>query len=333
MSATDTKPIISIIVPVHNVEDYLDRCIKSLINQTIFPKMEIILVENGSTDNSEAICRGYSEKYTNIITVVNPETGVSEARNFGVLQSSSEIIGFVDSDDYVESDMFESLLSAKNEYGADIAQCNFLLERDNLPDEYPFTDSGLTSAVEIPTEVYNIIMEISTSALWVRIYDKSFFSQRKFPDKRCYEDHSTIYRWISQQHKIVCVDRPLYHYCIRENSITTTTKKSPSKISDYFNAEFGRMEFALNYDGFCKKQLRTALRHIANRCYIHLKHYIMAIGPGQIDNPELISIRHKYLEFSKFNMVELGWKEWWNVRKVKYFYKNFYGRYKKRPLT
>jgi len=332
MSVAESKPAISIIVPVHNVEDYIDRCIRSLIGQTIFPKMEIILVENGSTDNSEAICRGYSARHPNIITVVNQETGLSEARNFGVPLASAEVIGFVDSDDYVEPDMFESLLSAKNEHGADIAYCNFLIERDNSPYEYPFADSGLTVTREIPEVVYNIIMEISTSASWARIYDKSFFSQRKFPEKKCYEDHSTIYRWMSQQHKIVHVDRPLYHYCIRKDSITTTTKGNPSKILDYFNAEFGRMEFASNYDGWNKKQRDTALRHIAHQCYIHLKRYIKAIGSEQIDNPELISLRHKYLEFSRFSIAELGLKEWLNVRKVKHCWNNFYDRYKNRPI-
>ena len=101
---------VSVIVPVFNIGQYLEKCIKSLINQSIFDNMEIILVNDGSTDKSADICNAYSREYENITLYEQDNSGVSAARNAGIKLAKGKYIGFVDGDDYVEADFFESML-------------------------------------------------------------------------------------------------------------------------------------------------------------------------------------------------------------------------------
>ena len=125
------QPLISIIVPVYNVEEYLDRCIDSLINQT-FHRLEIILVDDGSTDDSAIICDKWKEKDKRITTIRKANGGQGSARNLGMRLSHGDYIGFVDSDDYIAPNLLESVVKAIDRYEPDMVMYNF---------QY-FSDSG-----------------------------------------------------------------------------------------------------------------------------------------------------------------------------------------------
>ena len=103
------SPCLSVIVPVYNVEQYLPQCLESLLNQTL-RDIEIILVNDGSTDQSEKICREYADRDNRIKLYTKPNGGLSDARNYGLERTSANIVGFVDSDDYIDLNMFEYLL-------------------------------------------------------------------------------------------------------------------------------------------------------------------------------------------------------------------------------
>ena len=118
---------ISIIVPIYNVEKYLKRSLDSLVNQTL-KDIEIILVDDGSTDNSHKIAEGYKKNYSNVLLVTKENGGLSDARNFGLQYASGEYIAFVDSDDYVESQMFERMYNLSENGQKKIIESNFLWE-------------------------------------------------------------------------------------------------------------------------------------------------------------------------------------------------------------
>ena len=118
---------ISIIVPIYNVEKYLKRSLDSLVNQTL-EDIEIILVDDGSTDNSHKIAEDYKENYSNVLLVTKENGGLSDARNFGLQYASGEYIAFIDSDDYVESQMFERMYNLSENGRKKIIESNFRWE-------------------------------------------------------------------------------------------------------------------------------------------------------------------------------------------------------------
>ena len=119
-----TQELISIIIPLHNVEKYLNKCIQSVVNQT-YENLDIILIDDGSTDRCPQICDEWAEKDLRIRTIHKTYGGVADARNVGLSAANGEYIGFVDSDDYVENTMFEHLYKVLKETNADISICDF----------------------------------------------------------------------------------------------------------------------------------------------------------------------------------------------------------------
>ncbi|MBQ8615735.1 MAG: glycosyltransferase, partial [Clostridia bacterium] len=115
---------ISIILPVYNVENYLDKCLTSLVNQT-YQNLEIILVNDGSPDNSGEVCENWAKKDSRIKVLHKANGGVSSARNFGLDNATGDFIGFIDPDDFVELDMYEKLLNALNSQNATMAMCRY----------------------------------------------------------------------------------------------------------------------------------------------------------------------------------------------------------------
>ena len=125
MQMESCADLISIIVPVYNMEQYLERCMESIINQT-YPTLEIILVDDGSTDRSPQLCDAYAKKDSRIRVVHKPNGGLSDARNAGLAIATGTYIGYVDSDDWIELDMYERMYSACVENGAQLAVCRAL---------------------------------------------------------------------------------------------------------------------------------------------------------------------------------------------------------------
>ena len=118
--------MISVIIPVHNVEKYLSRCLDSVLANT-YKDLEIILVENGSTDNSLKICRKFEKRYNNIKVIISTTTGLSHARNIGIDYASGDYIAFLDSDDYVSPNCYETLMNLSKRTGSDFTFCNFIM--------------------------------------------------------------------------------------------------------------------------------------------------------------------------------------------------------------
>ena len=145
--------MISVIVPVHNVEEFLPRCINSILKST-YSDLEILLIENGSTDNSLNICNSFAEKYDNIRVYVADKTGVSHARNIGLDHAKGEYISLIDSDDYISSEMYEKFMKSATDNNADLVFCDFD-SGSNAEYDFKSSETDLIESITVDNYLYH----------------------------------------------------------------------------------------------------------------------------------------------------------------------------------
>ena len=224
---------ISVIVPVYKVEKELARCVESLLRQD-YADFEIILVDDGSPDRSGQIADSFAESYPDRIHVIHQENkGLSGARNTGIRAATGQYLSFVDSDDFVEPNMFSVLMEQLKEADADIAVCGRF---DDYPDH---SKNSFTMDVPTSLSAEETIRRILTwnqldIAAWDKLYKAQLWEGVSFPEGINNEDMQRIPEIVRKASTIVHVGQPLYHYCHRENSITTTYNEK--KIKDFFKA-------------------------------------------------------------------------------------------------
>lgn len=216
-SEVDDSELISIIVPIYNVDRYLRRCIESIINQT-YKNIEIILVDDGSSDSSPEICDKYKEKDSRIIVIHKENGGLSSARNAGLEVAKGTLIGFVDSDDYIASDMYEKLKANMDKYSSDISACQFCINY-----KYSKRVSIVCSEEKIfrGKEKFDNLKYIKAVA-WNKLYKREIFRKIKYPDGKIYEDHLIICDVLNAAKKVSFINETLYYYTMRRSSITRT---------------------------------------------------------------------------------------------------------------
>lgn len=212
---------VTVVVPVYNVEIYLNRCINSIINQTL-KEIEIILVDDGSTDQSGKICDDYLEKDKRIKVIHQKNMGLSCARNAGIKIASADYICFIDSDDYIEIDMLEYLYEKALKYKSDIICCGFSSIYENGKKEKITIPNGdMFFSIEEALDIHLLSGYIDVVA-WNKLYKTSLFDKIKYPDGMLYEDMLTTYKLISQSKLISLHPDSKYFYCKRKNSIGGT---------------------------------------------------------------------------------------------------------------
>ena len=215
-------PKVSIIVPVYNVERYIVRSMDSLVNQTL-KDIEIIVVNDGSTDNSKKLIEIYQEKYPNKIKLVDKKNGgLSDARNYGIPYATGEYIAFLDSDDYVELDTYEKMYNKAKEDDSDLVECDFIWE---YPDRKK-VDTG---------KIYNNKKEMLTYArvvAWNKLIKRNLIEEHKmeFPKGLRYEDVEFFYKMVPYYNKVSFVKEPLIHYIQRSSSISNTQNERTKEI-------------------------------------------------------------------------------------------------------
>jgi glycosyltransferase involved in cell wall biosynthesis len=212
------QPLISIIVPFYNVENYLVRCLDSIVNQT-YKNLEIILVNDGSTDSSLDICKRYSKNDSRIKIVNKKHGGVSSSRNAGLDAVTGEYIGFVDSDDYIDENMYMELYNNLIENNCDIATCYFCrVYGDEFYTDYNFEfDKRIFNREEA---IKSILLDKELRVyLWTKLYSKKAFDNVRFPINREYEDIDVSISTLEKVDKVVFINKILYFYVNRESSI------------------------------------------------------------------------------------------------------------------
>lgn len=212
---------VSAIIPVYNVEEYLPKCLDSLINQTL-KDIEIIVVNDGSPDNSEKIIKEYSKKDKRIIYIKKENGGQGSARNLGLKKARGEYISFIDSDDWIDADMFESMYNKAKENDFDIVTCGYKNVSNESVEEIPIKDIILSKLKSDPISKF-----FTTVMVWDKIYKKDFLinSEIEFIENKVwYEDLCYSVNLISLTDKIDFVNKPFYNYLIREQSTMRNTK-------------------------------------------------------------------------------------------------------------
>lgn len=205
--------LVSVIVPVYNVENYLDKCIESLIKQK-YDNIEIILVDDGSTDRCGSICDKAAEFDSRIKVLHQKNKGLSEARNVGIKCARGEYICFVDSDDYVEESFIERMIEAVED-GIDVVVCGF---NESYPENKIISGEEATIKLLIQQDNMDIVA-------WNKMYKKILFRNIQFPVGKKYEDNLTTYKLLSKAKAVSYIAKPLYHYIERTGSITSIDNK------------------------------------------------------------------------------------------------------------
>ncbi len=219
--------MVSVIVPVFNVEPYLDRCIQSIVDQS-FQNIEIILVDDGSTDSSPKICDAWKQRDSRIIVIHKKNGGLSDARNTGINASQGEKLCFIDSDDWIEPNYIELLDCVMTKYTAEIAVCNYIREvssedyvnsekriasgKDQFIEEHVFTGRDFLSHIYMGKYVTCVIA-------CNKLFRRELFDSICYPVGKLHEDEYVIHRLVYSCKRVVCIPNIGYHYWQRADGI------------------------------------------------------------------------------------------------------------------
>lgn len=237
----EKNPLISVIIPVYNVEKYVDECIKSVVKQT-YTTLEIILVNDGSEDSSGTICDKWSQKDKRIRVIHKKNGGLSDARNTGILSAHGDLIGFVDSDDIIYPTMYEQLFKIMKETNSDISCCG--IDRTCLF-SWKRQEKKIKEKIEIysPEEALEAIIREKAIfvTVWNKLYKKDAIIEYLFPINKCHEDEFWTYLVIGRAKKIAQIETAYYGYRQRNDSIMK--KKFSVCRLDLLDARKKRLDF------------------------------------------------------------------------------------------
>ena len=219
------------------------KCIESIRNQSL-ENIEIILVDNLSTDGSSEVCDEYASMDTRVKVIHLSVANASVARNAGIDVASAPYIGFIDSDDYNDVNMYEELLAAISSYGVDLVYSNFQIEHDDGHIDSFEPNSGMVCERSSKEVVYDMMCDRLNSSCCTKLFKKTLFSSLKFPTHNMYEDRLILHQWILESEKVVWIDKAFYHYVKRSSSICHVI--SPLQRYHFFLAQFCRLEFINN---------------------------------------------------------------------------------------
>ncbi len=278
------KPFVSIIVPVYNVEKYLNRCMDSLLNQTM-QNIEVILVDDGSPDDCPVMCDEYNRKDGRVRVIHKENGGLGFARNTGIDIAEGEYVAFVDSDDYVTTDMCEKLYAAAKKYDADVAYGGIFYKSDtyekvDIPitketvwkGQYQIKKLLLDFIATDPGKTRDTIMEVS---VWKAIFRRSLFedNQIRFVSERQFISEDVIFdiEYLQKCECVVSIPDPVYYYCVNPNSLSKTfradrflrVKELYFEIIRRLAKVFDEESFKYRCDRFLLARARTNAKAIA----------------------------------------------------------------------
>lgn len=234
--------LISIIVPVYNVEKYLRRCLESIINQT-YDNLEIILIDDGSTDNSLLICKEYQSIDDRIKVISQENKGLSSARNVGIRHCNGQIVSFIDSDDWIDKHFIDVLYTQLKNYDAQIVECKVKkITNYEKNDDYLNNKIANTLVFENENCFYQFLIgKYFRQVVWNKLYKKEVINRIFFEEGKTHEDEFWTYQIFANAKKIVFIDFEGYYYFQRTGSITN--KKFSEENLHGFEAKKNRFDF------------------------------------------------------------------------------------------
>ena len=284
-------PKVSVIVPIYNVEKYLEKCINSLLSQTL-EDIQIILVNDGSKDNSGNIAKEYEKNNKDRVIYVEKENGgLSDARNYGLKYATGDFIAFLDSDDYIEKNAYEEMYNKAIEENSDYVECDFIWEFPNkirVDKQYPYKNKK---------EMLSFVRVVAWNKLIKRqlIIDNNL----EFPKGLRYEDVEFTYKLIPFINKFAYVDKPFIHYVQREGSIANVQNERTAEI---FNVLDNVIEF------YKKNNIYEEYR---NELEYNYARYLLCSSLKRMCKIKDKTIREKLLteSWERLNLNFPNWKE------------------------
>lgn len=259
----EQNEVISVIVAIYNVAAYLDRAILSLINQT-YRNLEIILVDDGSTDDCGKICDKYAAQDVRIKVIHKKNGGLFSSRNVGIENATGTYLAFLDGDDWLETDMYEKMLSAMREHGAELAVCRYKWVYEDRTVDISTGKAALMDGQEVlakyleEDDAYQI-----QNAAWNKLYKRSLVGELRFPE-RLYEDMLYTIKLLNKPAKSIYLDRAYHNYMCDRNTSIMNRGMNEKIFSDLipslyersiFLREIGREDLALLQDYYMYKRL------------------------------------------------------------------------------
>ena len=284
MKKNENNPLISIVVPVYNVSKYLDRCIFSLLNQT-YSNIEILLVDDGSTDDSGVKCDFVSKKDGRVTVIHQTNKGLSGARNSGIKIAKGDYITFVDSDDWIEPSFCSDLLGIIQKDESDISICTYYIANESGETKYVNQLFEKDCCIR-SCDLYPYIFTWRGISAWGKLYKKQLFDIFEYPEGKIDEDFAIIYKLLFNTKKVSFTKKPLYYYFSRTGSIVN----SPFNIS--------KCDFADNaYDALCYVKNQTSDKRIiklARSFYFRRVDFVVRLIQKSDNRKDFYKIQKKY---------------------------------------
>lgn len=282
---------VSVVIPVYNVEKYLPECLDSVIDQT-YKNLQIIIVDDGSTDSSGKICDEYAEKDNRIIVVHQKNAGAGAAKNTGLELIDGEYFSIIDSDDYIELDMYEKMINSLEKYNADIVQCLFrnVFVNDSFDRKYKIK-SNYPKVLTSKNFLKEYLYDWKYAIFWNKLFKSSLLKEIRFPVGRKIDDEFFTYKLVCNAKKVVNIDNILYNYRMRKTSVMNEND-TDRLIYDRIDCFIERYNYVSDIYPSLKKKYLTKL-------YDSLLYY-----KTQVDNTEKLEKYISKIQKPKINKID-----------------------------
>lgn len=292
---------VSLIIPVYNVEDYIERCLTSVVKQTL-KDIEIIIVNDGSSDKSMEIVNRFDVKYANIYIVNKVNGGLSSARNSGLKVASGKYIAFIDSDDYIDETMLEQMYNSAEVNGFEIVACN--LTKVDLSDKILEVQKNTVNYNHTYAKhdvIGEYLLNNIPSYAWNKLYLKKLFDEYKitYPEGRLYEDIGTTFELLFRAEKIGFIDKSLYFYVQRDGAITKVPSfKAGIDIILIIDGIKSILEANDMYNNYEEAFQNFALKYLFLANVLFYKRYVLTKDKEKLNRfKKLATTRMQYLKF------------------------------------
>ena len=255
------RPLISVIVPVYKVEDILARCLDSLCRQSL-KEIEILLVDDASSDRCGEICEEYAEKDSRFRVIHHPENrGLSAARNTGIAQATADYLMFIDSDDWVHVDFCKLPYECALQHHADLVLFGrYYVDKDGLQRNIP-KQENIVAGIKTQLETIDLLLTNAVgNYAWNKLYKKALFHAISYPEGYLFEDIGTTYKTIFLADVVYYLNEKLYYYCYRKESIVAV--RTEKAFRDYFAMSMQQYHDLAAW-GYPADKLKILLQNIA----------------------------------------------------------------------
>lgn len=305
------EELISVIVPIYKVQDYLDRCVQSIVNQT-YKNLEIILVDDGSPDDCPRICDEWTKKDQRIKVIHKENGGLSDARNAGMKVMAGVYVSYIDSDDWIEENMYQMMMDAIKTNKADICECAFEKTSGSVKKEDQKNDDKV-SIMDKRSALMAVVEEKIQPVVWNKLYKRKVVENLWFKVGKYNEDEFFTYKAIERANKIIQISDIGYYYFFREDSIINETYTI--RRLDGLEARYERMKYLGKYPEI----YRVAKRQLIFMCMYHYQKGMRYLSGKELEDlKKRVKEIYRDIPIDKTDIRKYSCKEkvWYYISKI-----------------